>query len=194
MKNFSYIFYLIITVAVIVLYYLHFRGINYNRQSQVLNDFSNSSNIVFVNTDSIWAKYKFVNDKKKELEEYEEKLQQNYNARLKALEKEYNDYLKEGSSGKLTLAQQKKKEEELGNKQQELSEYDRKLSAQFMELQQKLNYQIQDSIVNYIKRNVKKNKFIYVLGYSRSSGILYADDKLDITKEIVNGLNEEYGK
>ena len=175
-------------IAVAVLYYIHFHGTKGNKNINM----GVNSNIVFVNTDTIWNNYKFVEEQKKELADYEQNLQSQYESKAKGFEKEYKDYLKEGTSGKLTLAQQKKREEELGQEQQTLAEYDKKLSSQFMELQQKLNNQIQDSIVGYIKRHNQKYNYTYVLGYARSSGILFANERNDITKNILGGLNEEY--
>ena len=182
----------VLIIAVGVLYYLHFHdsktSMNYKS-----NSFKGiNSDIVFVDTDTIWKNYKFVEDKKKELANYEQNIQSQYEAKAKGFEKKYKEYLKEGTSGKLTLAQQKKREEELGKEQQSLSEYEKQLSSQFMELQQKLNNQIQDSIVGYVKRHNQKNNYSYVLGYSRNSGILFANTNNDITKDILDGLNKYY--
>jgi outer membrane protein len=187
MKNVSLALNIILILAVGILYYLHFSGSGGgSKKSNSLND------IVFVNTDSVWNNYKFVDDKKKELAKYEEDLQNQFETRAMAFEKEYKDYLKAGTSGKLSLDQQKKKEAELGQKQQEIAEYEKSLSGQYLELQQKLNIQIQDSIISYIKKHNQKNNYNYVLGYSRNSGILYAKDNYDITKDILTGLNNEY--
>jgi outer membrane protein len=190
----SLILNIVLIIAVAALYYIHFHSSGYKSNIKGNNGSSVNSNIVFVNTDTIWKNYKFVEDKKKELADYEQNLQSQYESKAKAFEKEYKDYLKEGTSGKLTLAQQKKREQELGKEQQSLAEYDKKLSSQFMELQQKLNNLIQDSIVGFVRKHNLKNNYTYVLGYSRNSGILFADDKNDITKDILDGLNNEYNE
>jgi outer membrane protein len=187
MKNVSILLNVVLIIAVGILYYLHFKGNKSKTPGSAIN-----SNIVYVNTDSIWNNYKYVEDKKKELTDYEQNLQMQYETKAKNFDKKYKAYLEEGKSGKLSLSQQKKREAELGAEQQELSEYDKKLSSQFMELQQKLNNQIQDSIINFIKKHNQKNNYNYVLGYARSSGILYANDRYDITNDILKGLNESY--
>jgi outer membrane protein len=189
MKNLSIILNIGLIIAVGILYYLHFSSSSFEKKKTSGNG---NYDIVFVNTDSVWNNYKFVEEKKKELEKYEKELRDQFDTRAAAFEKEYKNYLKEGTSGKLTLDQQKKKEAELGQKQQEIAEYEKSLSGQYLELQQKLNNQIQDSIISYIKKHNLKNNYTYVLGYSRNSGILYAKDKYDITKEILQGLNKEY--
>ena len=190
----SLILNVILVIAVSVLFYLQFHHSKNKLDPDSNNTSGAASNIVFVNTDTIWNNYKFVEDKKKELKAIEQNLQTQYDNKAKAFEKEYKEYLKQGTSGKLTLAQQKKREEELGKEQQQIAEYDKQLSNEFMELQQKLNSQIQDSIINYIRKINKKNNFTFVLGYSRNSGILYANDKNNITKDVVEGLNKEYRK
>lgn len=193
MKNISIILNVVLIIAVGILYFLQFSNGKCGKKNSG-SDAAGNKNIVFVNTDSIWSKYSFVEDKKKELAAYEQELQNQYNDRAKAFEAEYKAYLKEGTSGKLSLAQQKKREEELGRKQQELGEMDKNLSNQFLELQQKLNNTIQDSIISYIKKQNRKNNYTYVLGYARNSGILFANGSNDITKDILSGLNSEYKK
>ncbi len=190
----SIILNVILLFAVAVLYYLHFKPASNKQNSRDDIQISNltNTNIVYMNSDTVWNKYKFVLDKKKDLQEYEERLQNQYNSKAQSFKREYEDYLKEGTSGKLSLSEQKKREEELSLKQRDLTEFDKKLSEEFIELQQKLNNEIQDSITNFIKKHYAKNNFNYVMAYSRSSGILYANNKFDITKDLVNNLNKAY--
>lgn len=180
----------ILIIAVAILYCLHFKS---HKNSELPTPYSLlPTNIVYLNSDTVWNDYKFVKDKKKELKEYEDKLQDQYDNKAQSFKQEYEAYLKEGTSGKLSLSQQKKREEELGNEQRKLQEYDKNLSDQFLQLQQKLNNEIQDSIINFIKKQYAKYNYTYVMAYSRNSGILYANDKLDITKDLLTKLNKSY--
>jgi outer membrane protein len=48
------------------------------------------------------------------------------------------------------------------------------------------------NIQNYLKKYNSGNKFDMVIGYSKGGGVLYAKEDLDITQEVLKGLNEEY--
>jgi outer membrane protein len=53
-----------------------------------------------------------------------------------------------------------------------------------------------DSLVSKVKKFVKdygkKEGYSYIFGTGEAVSILYAQDKYDITKEIVKALNEQY--
>ena len=49
------------------------------------------------------------------------------------------------------------------------------------------------SITDYLTKHAKEKGYQYVLTYSKTNpAVLYADTKLDITKEVVEALNKEY--
>lgn len=150
--------------------------------------------IAYVNTDSVWEQYDFVVDVKLQLAEYEKSLQDQYNSSVAAFQKEYNDYLKKGTAGMLTLDEQKKTEEKLAQKQQALAELDQKLTAQLMEEKEIRNREVHDSIVNYIARFNKTHNYSIIFEKSYGGGLLFVNDSLEITPEITRGLNEEYKK
>ncbi|MBP7498004.1 MAG: OmpH family outer membrane protein [Bacteroidales bacterium] len=179
-------------LLVIAVIFLFFKLNNIEKTDSIKSN--TDLNIVFINTDTVWDKFLLVKDKKKELDDFESNLQQDYNSKMKAFEYEYKSYLKDGTSGKLSLNEQKRKEEELSKKQEALIEYDKQLSKLLIDKQQEINNLIQDEIISHLKTYNTKAKYNYILGYSRNSGILLADEKKEITKEIIKGLNEKYIK
>ena len=69
--------------------------------------------------------------------------------------------------------------------------------------QQALSQQLQqesgvemDSLVSGVKKFIKdygkKNGYSYIYGTGDAASILYAEDKYDITKEVVKALNDKY--
>jgi outer membrane protein len=86
----------------------------------------------------------------------------------------------------------RKKEAELMDRQQKLYDLREQLANDLLVKEQDKNDMLQKAITDYIKKfNTGKN-FSYVLGYSQGGGILFANDSLDITNEIIEGLNSEY--
>ncbi|HNW90561.1 MAG TPA: OmpH family outer membrane protein [Bacteroidales bacterium] len=146
----------------------------------------------YVNTDTIMEHYDFVLDVQVDLANYEKVLQNQYAARVKGFEKEYNDYIKRATAGLLTLDQQKKKEEELSKKQQEISGLESQLAMQLQEEKLKRNMEVHDTIVNNIARYNKTRNYTFIFEKSYGGGLLYVNDALDITSDILKSLNKEY--
>ena len=89
-------------------------------------------------------------------------------------------------------AKKKKKGAELQKKEQQLSYAQQALSQ---ELQQESGKEM-DSLVSGVKKFIKsygKEKgYAYIYGTGDAASILYAEDKFDITKEIIKALNDKY--
>lgn len=148
----------------------------------------------FVNTDTIWDQYDFVLDVQVDLATIEKNYQNQYAAAVNNFQKEYNEYLKKGTAGMLSLAEQKATEEKLAKKQQDISEMEAKLSQQLLEEKTKRNQEVHDTIVNHIARYNKSKNYTFIFEKSFAGTLLFANPALDITKDILTGLNSEYEK
>jgi outer membrane protein len=184
------IFNIFIFIAVAALYIIHFTS----AKKEVIQPVSikSSLTIAYIDSDTLWENYEFVKDTKKELDNLEMQLNNNFKAQGMAFKAEYDNYLKTGAS--LTLSEQKKKEAALQQKQQNLMELEKNLGNQILEKKQAKNIELQDSIFAYVKRFNQEPKYSFIMEKSRVSGILFANDSLDITKSILKGLNETYSK
>ncbi|WP_281231305.1 OmpH family outer membrane protein [Flavobacterium gelatinilyticum] len=82
-------------------------------------------------------------------------------------------------------AELQKREQQLGYAQQQLSQ----------QLQQESGVEM-DSLVSGVKKFIKeygkKNGYSYIYGTGDAATVLYAEDKYDITKEIIKALNDKY--
>ncbi|MCF8296933.1 MAG: OmpH family outer membrane protein [Saprospiraceae bacterium] len=150
--------------------------------------------IAFVRSDTLWSNYDFVKYSKKILDSIEVKYQSQYNYQAEKLQSDYNEYIKKGTAGLLSLNQQKETENKLTQRQNDLIKLDERLSEELLAQKEELNNVLQDTILNFIKRYNEKANYTYILEYAKLSGILYADEAYDITEDIVIGLNNEYKK
>lgn len=194
MKKLNLILNIVLLVAVAVLYVLFFTENKAGEDTPGIPASAKNAHIAYVNSDTIWTEYTFVNDQKQVLQAYQKNLETQYAGKMKAFENEYNSYIKRASAGLLTLDEQKKTEAQLGEKQKKLMEMEQQLGAQYADKELSVNRMIQDSIISYVKRFNRKHKFTYILAYAKGGGILYANDSLDITEAVVKGLNEDYKK
>jgi outer membrane protein len=82
-------------------------------------------------------------------------------------------------------AELQKREQQLGYAQQALSQ----------QLQQESGVEM-DSLISGVKKFIKdygkKNGYAYIYGTGDAASILYAEDKFDITKDIIKELNDKY--
>ena len=148
--------------------------------------------IAYINTDSVLANYEYAKDLEKGLKVLQTSLETNYQAQGKKLQADYENYLKTGD--KLTLTEQKKREEELGRRQQEFPMLQQKMMTQLQERQIEDNKKLLNAVYAFIKDyNAKNQKYNIIFSRSYvSSPILYGDEGFDITNEIIKGLNQEY--
>ncbi|MEQ9441097.1 MAG: OmpH family outer membrane protein [Cyclobacteriaceae bacterium] len=146
--------------------------------------------IAYVNSDTLLANYKFFQTKRDELEEKAEGLQKEYENRARGLQNEISTF--QQNAGGMTMNQAKAVEEDLRKKQQNLMQYQQNLSNQLMEEESKVNDELYEKVSDFLEDYGKTRDFKLVLTYTKNSGVLYADDSLDITSEVVLGLNDDF--
>jgi outer membrane protein len=64
------------------------------------------------------------------------------------------------------------------------------MAGQLMDQESQLNKQIYDSIYSFLQKYTQGKNVQYIMGYSPGGSVLYANDSLDITTQVVNGLND----
>ncbi|MCL2510654.1 MAG: OmpH family outer membrane protein [Bacteroidales bacterium] len=146
--------------------------------------------IAFVDTDSILQKYALVGDSKKAVERLHASKEKQFNAAQIQLEADYNMYLQTGAS--MTLQQQQAKEEDLTQRGMKLRQMEEQFMAEINKQLQEKNKITADSVINYINRYNKNHQYTLILEKSGINGVLYGEPALDITQDILNGLNAEY--
>ncbi len=196
MKNLSLVLNVILLIAVGVLYVLHFTG---REKSEAINEVQTSGGIssslrqlAYVNSDSLLQNYDYFKDKADELEAKRAKLEAEYTNRAQGLQNEINDFQRNAQN--MTMAQARAVEENLTQKQQNLIRYQQTLQQELMNDENVVNNELYDNVANYLEEFGRRNNLQLVLTYTKGSGVLYANDSLDITQEVIVGLNDEYGK
>lgn len=195
MKNLSLILNGILAVAVIYLYVLHFSGDQPAQAEETTSVASSSAGIpkiAYVNSDTLLEYYDFFQDKRAELEEKAQKLQADYETRAKGLQSEIATFQR--NAGSMTMNQARAVEEDLVKKQQNLAQYQQNLSAELMQEEAKVNEELYEKVAEYLEEYGEEENFKVVLTYTKNSGVLYADDSLDITRVVVDKLNERYNE
>ncbi|HEY9124205.1 MAG TPA: OmpH family outer membrane protein [Bacteroidales bacterium] len=195
MKNISLIVNIVLAVALGVLFVLHFSlrsKVNEAVSHKVVA--SGNSNIVFVNMDSLYAKYNEYADLKEQLQKKQSKMEADINNRKIAYERKVADYQDKAQKGLLLTSERQRIEQQLMGEQQELMQYGQKLQNELAEESRVLNNKLGNNIIEFLKEYNKDGRFQFVLSHVYGGNLLYVNDSLDITKDVIEGLNKKYDK
>lgn len=192
MKNLSLILNAVLLVAVGVLFYLHFSGGKASTGGSTSSDspVPGDLKIAYINSDSVLQHYDYLKANRVQIEEKTKKIEQEYRNRAQGLQNEITAYQRNVSN--MTLGQVKAVEEDLGKKQQNLQMYQQSLSQQLMEEEAKLNKELYERVTTYLKKYAAEKNLQVVLKYDPTSDVLFAGEALDVSNDVIQGLNAEY--
>lgn len=200
MKKFSLILNVILIAAVGYLYYLQYASKgsatitteDATPSSVIVPKEIKASKIVYINADSLFEKYEYVKEIKKATEGHKAILEKNYNIKTQSFQNDLMAYQERVQQGTISTEQAMATETDLKKRKDEIDGMEDELTR-LMDDTQKKNTEMQLDITDFLTEYNKNNSYNYVLAYtSLGGGILYASDSLDITKEIVDGLNKRY--
>ena len=174
----------VLLIAVIVLYVLHFNGDSDVSEHTEVSAAAAPSNlsIAYVNSDSLLKNYGFFQELEKQLIDKRDKLNQEYQNRAEGLQKEITNF--QSTAGNMTISQARAVEEDLRNKQQNLMMYQEQLGQQLRQQESQMNTELYDKVSDYLHNYGKDKNLQIVLTYTKGSGVLYANEGLDITDQI----------
>lgn len=154
---------------------------------------STAEKIVYVNSDSLLTKYQYYKDLKVKLDAKSQTAQRDLASKQQAFQREVAQYQQQQQT--LSADQRASTEERLQRKQQELQTYTQNAGAALQNEQADENEKLYDKVADYLKTYAKQKGFKMVLTYSKgNSAILFADESLDVTSEVITGLNAAYKK
>lgn len=189
MKNLSLVLNIVLLVAVAVLFFLHFSGPKAETASGTSAAVGDLK-IAYINSDTVLKYYDYLKVSKQQLEEKTKKMDQEYRNRAMGLQNEIQAYQRNVNS--MTLGQVKATEEDLGKKQQNLQMYQQGLQQQLMEDEAKLNKELYDRVTVFLNKYSKEKGVQVVLKFDQTSDVLHAASELDISKDVIAGLNQAY--
>ncbi|MGD2033506.1 MAG: OmpH family outer membrane protein [Bacteroidales bacterium] len=199
MKNLPLILSSVALAAVIALFILFFAG----KKEQFPAETSGmeslelpqvSGGIVYVNIDSVLNNYDMYADIQGELQEKLKTSEAQLAAREKALRKDMQDFQYKIDRQLVTRAEAEKLQQELMQQEQALYQLQNNLQVELAEMEQVAQRKVLNSIMEYLGGLEDADQYQYILGTTFGGNILYANENLNITKTVVNGINEKYVK
>lgn len=149
--------------------------------------------IVYVNSDTLLANYQFFKDLQADLEEQGKQLESQISSKTADFQKKVGSYQQNAAT--MTPTERQSTEESLGKAQQEIQALQQKLSQEMMQAEQQANDSLHTKVAAFLKDYAALNDYKFVLTYSRSNNaVLFADSTLEVTDEVLNGLNAAYAE
>ncbi|MES2133261.1 MAG: OmpH family outer membrane protein [Bacteroidota bacterium] len=147
--------------------------------------------IAYVNTDSINEHYAYIADFTKVLRAKKNNLEAQMESMTIKFQNDYQTFQQSAQAGIAPQSELLKTEEGLKRQQQDLANKEMQMQNLGVELEEK-NMELNRNVKEYLQR-YNNGKFDYILSYSDLlPTILLTNPKLDITRDILKGLNEEY--
>ncbi len=190
---------LVLLIGLVLIYIFHFTGIGAKNPNRVNPNASmpviaedGQLKIAFVDSDSLLAKYQYAIDLQEELNKYKDAQEKSYQQQMTKFQNDYQNYLKTGEN--MTLSQQQATEAELKQRADKLATLEQELAAKVMQKQMDSNIELLNRIFAFVREyNADNQQFDIILRKTfNDSPSLYMNPAMDITDEIIEGLNNEY--
>lgn len=206
MKNISLALNIVLLLAVGFLYYKQFSGSHSETvlaadgsdstvtmaTPVILSELPKNVPVVFVNADSIFSKYDFAKKAKAAVEGKVSAYQRSYQAKVESFQKEYQDYMEKAGAGAYTKEQGMEIEAGLQKKRDDIMAMEQNQERVMGDMENS-NVDVQKRIYEYLTRFNKEHGYYCVLAYTKTGGgVLGVSDSLDVTAQVLSGLNAEY--
>jgi outer membrane protein len=193
-------FNVVLAFAIILLFLLHFKSKTNNTQMTSPKNntapvaINHNFPIAYINSDTVLFNYSLYHKLKSELEAKQSRLEGDYTRKMKLLETDYYQYQEKSQKNLLTRAEMQQQEMSLQQRQQEMGLLNQKLTEELAKDEQRMQKQLYDSVKLVTDLYNEEFKYQIIFNSATSVSIITADKSLDITKEIINKLNDRYKK
>ena len=149
--------------------------------------------IAYVEVDSLMTQYEYCKEYSLILEKKSQNIQSTLQQKGQALQAAATNFQQKLQQNAYTREQAEHNQAGLQKQNADLEALQQRLSAEFQEETAKFNEALHDSLQHFITKYNKDKKFTMILSKS-GDNILYADKSVDVTNDIIAGLNKAYKK
>lgn len=181
-------------IGVIVLFVINLTGSkdeSVTTAPMAANLNSGDLKIAYVLTDSVLVNYQLALDLNADFVEQQKQYNEEFGKKRVGLEQQaaaFQEKLQRG--GFLTEERAVKERDRILGEEQQIKQMDYELSNKLAEMEQKINMQLVDSIVSYVKEYNRIHNYTYI--FSNNGDIIVGNQQFNISKDIVEGLNSRY--
>lgn len=150
--------------------------------------------IAYIEVDSLVTQLTMCKEAKAALEAKSKSYQQQIAGKTKAFQQAYEAFGKKmQSTGYGSQAEYEAAQKNLQQMQENGARLEQQLTAQLAKEQDAFNQRLHDSVEAYLKVLNADHRYTLILSKS-GDNILYAEPAMDITEEVIKGMNKRYKK
>ena len=197
MKNTSLILSIISLVAVIALGIISFTGKGSASEAKSGENApaAGSGAIVYFNLDRVLNEYDMANDLRSVVESKAQGIQEEVNRRGNKLQNDVNSFQEKINKGLLTRSTAEIQGQNLEKRRNDFNEFANQKNQEIAEEQQVMMNNIGDAIKKFLDKYAADKGYAMILatqGDILPAPVAAGDSRLDITEDIIAGLNSEY--
>ena len=198
MKNTSLILSTISLVAVVVfgVLFLTKDGSSKADASQAgqVAEAAAKGDIVYIDLDRILMEYDMANDLRSVVETKIQNIQAEINRRAQKLQNEVNSFQEKLDKGLMTRSVAEVQSQKLQQQELEFNNYAAQKDQEISEEQMVMMNQLGDAIQTFLTKYNEEKQYAMILTNSGGAPVIVADQALNITDDVLAGLNDEYIK
>jgi outer membrane protein len=147
------------------------------------------TDIAYINFDSIVQNYDYYHDLRREFEQKAKKKDDEFTSKVNTLKADMNTFRTNYEKMLLTRSDAEEQGRRLEQREKDLNEEYSKIMSQLGEEEAVMNRKAVDAIQTYVKKYNIDKKYSLILN---AATIIVGAPSMDITSEILSGLNREY--
>ena len=146
--------------------------------------------LAYVNIDTLEARYELLKTKRQEFKTRQEEMESELQRSYSQMQTDANEVQKKAQANTLTQAEYDAAQKRLMQMQQSLETRKQSLTEQLMKEQEEFNKDLKTRLDAFLENYNKDKRFDFIFSYSGSgSAILFVNKQLDITRDVVDGMN-----
>lgn len=149
--------------------------------------------IAYVEVDSLITQYEFCKEYTEVLEKKSRNIQNTLQQKGQKLQADAASFQQKLQQNALDRSSAERMQAALQKQNADLEALQQRLGTELQEETNKYNLALHDSVQHFIAKYNKSKKYTMILSKS-GDNILYADKAIDITNEVIAGLNKAYKK
>ncbi len=148
------------------------------------------ANIAYVDIDSLEAKYELLKSKREDFKNRQAQMENELQRSYGQMQSDANEIQKKAQANALTQAEYEGAQKRLMQMQQTLESRKQSLTEQLMKEQEEFNTDLKKRLDAFLTEYNKTHHYDFIMSYSSAgSSLLYANNALDITTDVVAGMN-----
>ena len=151
-----------------------------------------AGSIVYIQMDSLVNQFDMFNDLRSEFEAKIEAIQEDLRKKGNAFEKSATDFQNKLNKGLLTRSQAETQQQALMQREQDLRNLTGQKQMEMQEEEAVMLRRVMDAIQTYLNKYNETHNYALILQSSASTPVIVGNPSLDITNDVLKGLNAEY--